>query len=281
MNEPRAPAVEAFLQAFHDAQPGVTAQAFGAQPVRFGGCDWPSSYDVLAAALPEDNAYTRVLDLACGDAPLLDRLAARGAGRRRLAGVDLSAGELARARARLGPGVPLLRARAQALPFADGAFDAVLSHLALMLMAELDTVVAEGRRVLRPGGLLAAVVGAPTLPVPAAITVFRAAMADRERLPTWAGVRFGDRRWHAPDGVRELLAPQFEAIDVGEIHLAQRLAPEATWAHLLGMYDLHLLAEGERLRVRDAFLAGVAPHTGADGRLDLPRTLWRVTARAR
>jgi ubiquinone/menaquinone biosynthesis C-methylase UbiE len=49
-------------------------------------------------------------------------------------GVDMSPGELRAARARLGEAVPLVEARAQALPFADGSFDLVTCHLAFMLM---------------------------------------------------------------------------------------------------------------------------------------------------
>ena len=52
----------------------------------------------------------------------------------------------------------LVRARATAMPVADGAADAVVSSMALMLLAPLDAVLGEVRRVLRAGGTFAATV---------------------------------------------------------------------------------------------------------------------------
>ncbi|HEX5119448.1 MAG TPA: class I SAM-dependent methyltransferase [Pseudonocardiaceae bacterium] len=77
-----------------------------------------------------------VLDLGCADGTLLVVLARNGANG--LAGVDLSAGELALARGR-----PELRdadlrlARAQELPFADDSFDAIVSHMASVARTEI------------------------------------------------------------------------------------------------------------------------------------------------
>lgn len=79
----------------------------------------------------------RVLDLACGDRPMPGAI-----------GLDL-------VRER---GVAV-QGRAQALPFADGAFDAVVCHLAFMLFDDLDRVVAELQRVLAPGGTFHALLG--------------------------------------------------------------------------------------------------------------------------
>ena len=42
---------------------------------------------------------------------------------------------------------------------ATASVDVIVSHMALMLMAPLDEVIREMHRVLRPGGMLAAVVG--------------------------------------------------------------------------------------------------------------------------
>src|ERR1700709_2020201 len=116
---------EAFLQAFHAAPPGITARAFAR-----GG-----SYERLAALV--ENA-TRVLDLACGDGALLAHMSANAIG------IDLS-------RAELAANYRTAVARAQALPFATHAFDAVTCHLAFMLFEDLPAVVRELERVLVPG----------------------------------------------------------------------------------------------------------------------------------
>ncbi|MFC8709130.1 class I SAM-dependent methyltransferase [Streptomyces sp. NPDC057197] len=139
------------MRSFHAEHPAVTGDALG------GGRapDGRSSYAILADQVA---GRRRVLDLGCGDGVLLELLAA--APDRRLAGVDLSPHSLALARRRPAlAGTALAQARAQRLPFSDGAFDACVSHLALMLMGDADKVVAETARVLVPGGVLACAVG--------------------------------------------------------------------------------------------------------------------------
>ncbi|BDG06722.1 class I SAM-dependent methyltransferase [Anaeromyxobacter oryzae] len=65
--------------------------------------------------------------------------------------VDPHRANLARARTR-GPGVPLVLARAEALPFRDGAFDSALCGLVLCSVEDPALALGELRRVLRPGG---------------------------------------------------------------------------------------------------------------------------------
>src|SRR5690349_18071039 len=108
---------ERWLKDWHARHPGATSRAVARGK--------PSSYERLAAlAAPGD----RALDLACGDGMLLDLLLGRGVGE--ATGVDMSAGELAAAKARLGDRASLVDARAQELPFPDGSFDLVTCHLA-------------------------------------------------------------------------------------------------------------------------------------------------------
>ena len=115
------------------------------------GC---SSYQRLAEAV---SPGARVLDLACGDGALIAILREAG---HDVTGLDRSSDELAAARRRLGPGLPLHLGEARALPFEDGSFDAVTCHMAFMLMERPAEVVAEVGRVLVPGGLFAGVLGA-------------------------------------------------------------------------------------------------------------------------
>ncbi len=94
-------------------------------------------------------AAGRVLDLGTGTGRNLPLLPP---GVRAVA-LDPHRQNLARARAR-GPGVPLVRARAEALPFRDGVFDTVLCGLMLCSVDDPARALAELRRVLRPGGAL-------------------------------------------------------------------------------------------------------------------------------
>lgn len=98
-----------------------------------------------------------VLDVGCGAGHELVALADEGA---RVVGVDLSAGMLAAGAARLagaGRAAALAQADAARLPFADGSFDAVRVERVLQHVPDPAAVVAEVRRVLRPGGVGAVV----------------------------------------------------------------------------------------------------------------------------
>ena len=68
-------------------------------------------------------------------------------------GLDPSLDGLRRARRR-APGVPLVVARAEALPFRDGVFDTVLSGLVFCSVDDPHSGLAEVRRVLGPQGRL-------------------------------------------------------------------------------------------------------------------------------
>lgn len=97
------------------------------------------------------NART-VLDVACGSGPMSRELASVG---RTVVGLDTSATELELAVER-GPG-PWVRADGLHLPFRDGSVDAVTSSIGLVVITPLSSLMAEITRVLRPGGVLAAI----------------------------------------------------------------------------------------------------------------------------
>jgi SAM-dependent methyltransferase len=101
-------------------------------------------------------AGQRVLDVGCGPGALTARLVDR-LGVDAVAGVDPSASFVAAARARF-PGLDVREARAEALPFADGSFDAVLAQLVVHFMNDPVTGLREMGRVCRPGGTVAACV---------------------------------------------------------------------------------------------------------------------------
>ena len=105
-----------------------------------------------------------VLDVGTGEGQLA-RVAATGGVKRRVVGVDPAWAQLSVARDR-GGDVGYARARASALPFPTGSFDAVLVCLVFEHIEDMDESVAEVGRVLRPGGRLLWFMNHPLLQVP-------------------------------------------------------------------------------------------------------------------
>ncbi|MGA2352119.1 MAG: methyltransferase domain-containing protein [Terracidiphilus sp.] len=90
-------------------------------------------------------AGEHILDLGCGDGQLTQRLASNGA---IVIGIDVSPEMVAAARSR---GIDAHVGSAESLPFADQSFDAVFSNAALHWVRDQDAMMAEVRRVLKPG----------------------------------------------------------------------------------------------------------------------------------
>ncbi|MGO9874350.1 MAG: class I SAM-dependent methyltransferase [Acidimicrobiia bacterium] len=128
-----------FLTTFHAQRPGITAAVL----TRCRYHD-KNPYEWLLDGI--DDPTTRILDLACGNAPTRPRLATRWVG------IDRSQAELADARNHGARNVVL--ADALQLPVADRSFDTVVCAMALMLIAPLSDALREISRVLRPGGTL-------------------------------------------------------------------------------------------------------------------------------
>jgi trans-aconitate methyltransferase len=123
----------------------------------------PETYSRNAAFVPQfgsgvlewlaPQAGENILDLGCGDGQLTEQIAATGA---TVTGIDASPMMAAAARAR---GLAADEGSAESMPYADRSFDAVFSNAALHWVRNQDTMMAEVRRVLRPGGRFVAEMG--------------------------------------------------------------------------------------------------------------------------
>lgn len=112
-----------------------------------------------AVDLLEIGPGSRVLEVACGPGPnlplLMDRVGPAGA----IAALDIDPAMLAAAARRVegrSPRVDLLLANGVSLPFADGAFDAVLHVGTLNRFSDVRKALAEMARVVRVGGKVVA-----------------------------------------------------------------------------------------------------------------------------
>ena len=94
------------------------------------------------------------LDVGCGEGHNTRLVAGRGA---RMTGIDISETFVRYAREAEDKeplGIRYERASAVELPFGDGGFDFATAFMSLMDMPEIERVVSEVFRVLRPGGFL-------------------------------------------------------------------------------------------------------------------------------
>ncbi|MDR9440845.1 MAG: malonyl-ACP O-methyltransferase BioC [Halomonas sp.] len=166
----------------------------------------------LLSRLPEH--AERVLDLGCGPGEMAAHLAERFGAGGTVIGLDLAPGMLEVARRTHGDAARWLCGDAAALPLGDASQDLVVSNLAIQWCPALDTVMAELRRVLRPGGrVLINTLGPDTLEEvrrawsrpdqPASLLTFRDAACHRQAARAAGFDRLDCRtramRFHYPD----------------------------------------------------------------------------------
>ncbi len=106
--------------------------------------------EALWNRLPDKTA--RILDLGCGPGHWSTRLAERYGAGCRVIGLDLASGMIEVASRQHGNDVCWLCADAAALPLHAHSQDLIFSNLAIQWCPDLEMVLKELRRVLRPGG---------------------------------------------------------------------------------------------------------------------------------
>ena len=112
----------------------------------------PARFDYFKKAIGTLRGL-RLLDVGCGGGLLAECFAREGA---IVSGVDLSLSSLAAAERHSRAGrmsIDYVNASGDSLPFRDSSFDAVVSADFLEHVTDLETVVAECARVLKPSGL--------------------------------------------------------------------------------------------------------------------------------
>jgi len=155
----------------------------------------------------------KVLDAACGEGYGSQLLAAKA---RKVTGIDISAAAVAHATSRYNlSNLEFLVADCCATPFEDNSFDCIVSFETLEHLENQEQLLAEFRRLLRPGGFL--IISSPD----------KAIYSDR-------------MGYENPYHVRELYKDEFENLLANEFPAVQMLGQK------LGFHSVVWPLEGER-----------------------------------
>jgi SAM-dependent methyltransferase len=236
-----------------------------------GGADYDEISHGIADALEHcvrrlaPQPGERVLDLATGTGWTSRLVARRGA---IVDGVDIAAGLLDSARARaVADGLPISYqlGDAEALPFEDASFDAVISTFGVMFVSRPEAAAAELARIVRPGGRIALTTWTHDGNLFRMFQVMKAFMAPP---PTPAPP--SPFEWGRPDRLAALLGGAFDlTLEPGTSFYREPTA-EAAWATFsTGYGPTRMLAESlpadRRAALRDDFVrfhAGFASPLG-------------------
>jgi SAM-dependent methyltransferase len=165
----------------------------------------------------------RVLDAACG--PGTAAGAARELGAAQVVGFDYAPMmvTVAREEAAGRHGLTYLVGNALALPFAEAAFDVVISSFGLIFAPDPVVAVHEAARVLRRAGRLGLLVWPPD----GSIGAYQAAAFRHLPVPPASHDPF---QWGVPDRARAWLGGAFTAIDVRSIEVPfEAASPVEAW----------------------------------------------------
>jgi SAM-dependent methyltransferase len=215
---------------------------------------------------------TRVLDVATGPGYVARRAAARGASP---VGVDIAPGMLEVAR-EASPELEFLEGAAEALPFPDDTFDAVVASFLVLHLGRPEQFASEAYRVLRLGGH----VGLSMWDGPdrmRLIGVFIEALQEvgaqaPPEVPEGPPLfRFSDERELAT----LLRGAGFEGVAVSTVAFSQPVGTaDELWDGMLGGtvrlgITIRSMGEGERARLREAVGQRLAPYA-TDRGIELP-----------
>ncbi|MDQ0991291.1 class I SAM-dependent methyltransferase [Streptomyces sp. V3I7] len=217
-------------------------------------------------------AGTAVLDVGTGTGTAALAARARGA---RVRAVDADAGMVAAARSR---GVDAEVAVLPELPFADGAFDAVVGNFVINHVGRPRAALAELRRVLRPGGRVAVTTWGARRGAGQELLGQACAAAGAVPPPGLPRLDPGEDWARTPEGLAGLLQEAgFGGVRAGELAWEHRTTVEEWWGGAAGgiaTIGLVVTAQDARtvVRIRREYerLSAEFAHESGGGHLALP-----------
>jgi ubiquinone/menaquinone biosynthesis C-methylase UbiE len=256
---------------------GVQAGGYQAHTAAFMG---PSARLLVAGA--DVGAGDAVLDLACGTGLVARAALPRVTPGGRVAGADINPTMLAVARSSGASGIEWFESPAETLPFDDATFSHVLCQQGFQFFTDPTAAAGEARRVLGPGGVLAATVWAtpgsnpyietqldllaqldPTL----AASVQAATPPDADQLLESIATDAGFASVSL-----SLLEHQVEIAELGSFFLAQ--SATTPWASALAT-----LSDAEQQSLADSLVQRLSACGAAGGAHVLPFCSHRLVAR--
>ena len=267
---------------FHAERPAVTESTLGALRTAEG----KTGYDVVADAVP--STVRTVLELGCGNGPLLARLLETRPDLLEVVGVDACPPEIELARRRINDRrLRLLCAPAQRLPLPEASMDCVVSHHAFYLFVPIEPVIAEIARVLRARGCFAFMTTSfrpmdPSSP----LARLYACMNPRTvaEVPHFRG--WGDRRVWSIEGLEELFfhssAPFDPPLDVQELVVSIREPPAMLCDRLMRFfYTVEMQNADVREELRRDWLELLSDDVDEHGNagFDMPSAIVTITRR--
>jgi SAM-dependent methyltransferase len=224
------------------------------------------------------SAGRHVLDVGCGPGALTAELVRR-VGADRVSAVDPSE-PFVEACARRNPGVRVMQGPAERIPFADASFNAVLAQLVLHFVSEPAAAVEEMRRVLKPGGVIAACVW----DFSGGMEMLRAFWVSALTLDPAAPDEMGNRRFGRDGEIARL----FESAELSSV-VSGALEVEAAyedfddlWAGFLGgVGPAGVYCASLNEAARNALREELRSRLGSpSGRFSLPARAWYALGRS-
>jgi SAM-dependent methyltransferase len=145
---------------------------------------------------------------------------------------------------------------AESMPFPDDAFDAVVSHLVVMLIRDLKAALREVRRVLRRGKPFAFVVPRAPDQSEAAMQLMRSIPGwVREIYPEYTPVNPGDVRVFAPETLETVLRDAgFPVIHIDDFAVEREVGIEDLRRRMGLLYYVGTLPEDALARVHQRLM---------------------------
>ena len=273
--------VTQFFMRVHDAKPGITERWLEEIKTE----DGRSSYAMLCEA-GEPLAGKTVVDLACGSGPLTVLLASRVGNSGRVIGVDLNSNELCSAQVKFSsaPNVQFLNESVQQLSLPSSSVDVVLCHMAFMLFNPVKPVVREISRILKPGGMFAAL--GPALGPTASLyseLVTKMTGVLREEIAHFETLSWGQPEAKTLSGLQQLFSTDLDfcaEIQTTDFDLIIRGAPQQLPEKILqSFYYAALLSEEGAARLKAEWQTLLEHHKEKDGTvaIPMPRSIFRVS----